>query len=207
MGDIALVQFPFADRAEAKLRPALLISRVPGNYADWLICMITLRTYRQMAGFDELIGMDDPDFTASGLKASSVIRIARLVTVEERLLLARLGSIGPERLQRVRKRLGEWVQEENSAAAERAATLVLERNLALTGEVMLSLLARPELLEQLPENFRLVVLPEQEPDIWLYNLELLRTAEQPAQPLVFARIRQGTGHAQPETSFYAPLAL
>jgi hypothetical protein len=83
---------------------------------------------------------------------------------------------------------------------------VIERNLALTAEAMRALLAQPELLEQLPEDFRLVVLPEQEPDIWLYNLELLRSAEQPAQPVVFARVRQGAGR-QFETSFYAPLAV
>lgn len=83
---------------------------------------------------------------------------------------------------------------------------IAERNLALTGEVMRSLLARPELLEQLPENFRLVVLPEQEPDIWLDNLELLKGAEEPEQPVVFARVRRGAGEAQLETSFYVPLA-
>jgi mRNA interferase MazF len=108
-GDVALVQFPFADMTEAKLRPVLLIGQVSGNYADWLICMISSRTHQHIQGFDELIGTDEPDFRLSGLKVPSVIRIGRLLTVEERLLLAQLGSIGPERLRRIRRRLGQWM--------------------------------------------------------------------------------------------------
>jgi mRNA interferase MazF len=39
-GQIALFRFPRANLSEGKLRPALLLSEVPGPYEDWLICMI-----------------------------------------------------------------------------------------------------------------------------------------------------------------------
>ncbi len=33
-GEIALVQFPFAEMSTAKLRPVLLLKRLPGAYDD-----------------------------------------------------------------------------------------------------------------------------------------------------------------------------
>ena len=50
---------------------------------------------------------------------------------------------------------------------------VVERNLRLTGEIMRYLLNNPHVFNSLPDNFELVVLPEDDPDIRLYNLNLL----------------------------------
>ena len=50
---------------------------------------------------------------------------------------------------------------------------VVERNLWLTGETMRYLLNNPQVFKSLPNNFELVVLPDDEPDIRLYNLDLL----------------------------------
>jgi mRNA interferase MazF len=40
-GQIVLFRFPLADLASGKLRPALMLSRVPGPYEDWLVCMVS----------------------------------------------------------------------------------------------------------------------------------------------------------------------
>ncbi len=40
-GQIILFRFPQADLAQGKPRPALLIGKLPGQYDDWLICMIS----------------------------------------------------------------------------------------------------------------------------------------------------------------------
>ena len=40
-GQIVLFRFPQTDLEEGKLRPALLLNKVPGEYDDWLICMIS----------------------------------------------------------------------------------------------------------------------------------------------------------------------
>ena len=52
-------------------------------------------------------------------------------------------------------------------------TTVVSRNIALTSEVLRSMLEEPEVLDQLPANFELVVLPDDDPELRLYNLELL----------------------------------
>jgi hypothetical protein len=36
---IVLFRFSQTDQTEAKLRPALLPSRLPGHYDDWMICI------------------------------------------------------------------------------------------------------------------------------------------------------------------------
>lgn len=82
---------------------------------------------------------------------------------------------------------------------------VVERNIELTAAVMEELLAKPDLLEQLPPGFRLVVLPEGETDVWLYNLDLLRKNSSPEAPVVIARIAASSQGANNQTSFYAPL--
>lgn len=60
--------------------------------------------------FDEVIKEDDQDFTTSGLKVSSVIRIGRLAVVESNVLLGSTGHIEPERLRRIKARLAQWIQ-------------------------------------------------------------------------------------------------
>jgi len=47
-GQVVLFRFPRTDLGEGKLRPALLLGKLPGEYDDWLICMISsqMRHYR-----------------------------------------------------------------------------------------------------------------------------------------------------------------
>jgi mRNA interferase MazF len=111
VGQIVLFRFPQTDLEEGKLRPALLLGRLPGEYDDWLICMISSQVRHYIPGFDEIVQEDDPDFAESGLKASSVIRIGRLAVVEEEILLGAMGQIALERLERIKRRLAEWLMK------------------------------------------------------------------------------------------------
>jgi mRNA interferase MazF len=108
-GQIVLFRFPQADLEEGKLRPALLLGRLPGEYDDWLICMISSQIRRHVPEFDEIIRQDDPDFAESGLKVSSLLRIGRLAVVEGEILLGAIGQIAPERLERIKRRLAAWL--------------------------------------------------------------------------------------------------
>jgi mRNA interferase MazF len=108
-GQVVLFRFPQADLEEGKLRPALLLRRLPGEYDDWLICMISSQMRHYIPEFDEIIRESDPDFAESGLKTSSVIRIGRLAAVEGEILLGAIGQIAPERLQRIKGHLAEWL--------------------------------------------------------------------------------------------------
>jgi mRNA interferase MazF len=108
-GQIILFRFPQADMEEGKLRPALLLGRLPGEYDDWLICMISSQMRHYVPEFDEIVHEHDVDFAESGLKAPSVIRIGRLAVIEGEILLGAIGQVAPERLKRLRGRLADWL--------------------------------------------------------------------------------------------------
>ena len=87
-------------------------------------------------------------------------------------------------------------------------TNVVERNLALTGDLMRYLLERPQIFNALPDNFELVILPDDDPEIRLYNLDLLDTYGSKDKPIVFARIKSGMKSPTKGStlSLYAPVA-
>lgn len=109
-GDIVLVRFPQADMEQGKLRPALVVALAPGRHDDVLLALITSRPYQEVAAFDEVIDPADDDFRSTRLKVRSVVRLARLVTVDRTVIEAKLGSIAPARLDRVKQRLARWIK-------------------------------------------------------------------------------------------------
>ena len=96
-GQISLCRFPQTNFASSKLRPVLLIAELPGNYDDWLVCMISSQTHQYTPGLDEIINNDSPDFSQSGLKGESVIRTTRTAVVSGNMLVGVLGEISDHR--------------------------------------------------------------------------------------------------------------
>jgi mRNA interferase MazF len=109
-GQVALFRFPQTDLREGKLRPALLLGRLPGPYDDWTVCMTSTQMQHHVDGFDETIQQGDGDWPLSGLKAASVIRIGRLAAVEGGVLVGAIGEIDPERLRRIVAKLTDWLR-------------------------------------------------------------------------------------------------
>jgi len=110
-GVVVLFRFPKVDLAEGKLRPALLLGKLPGGYDDWLTCMISSQMRHYLPNFDEMVQEGDSDFAQSGLKLESVIRVARLAVIEGENLLGEVGKISGERLKRIKTRLADWMLE------------------------------------------------------------------------------------------------
>jgi len=109
-GQVVLFRFPQTDQQAGKLRPALIVRQLPGQYEDWLICMISSRLGQEISGFYEIITSDDSDFRDSGLKLSSLIRISRLAVVNGDILLGRIGQIDSRRLSRIKQKLSQWLK-------------------------------------------------------------------------------------------------
>jgi hypothetical protein len=81
----------------------------------------------------------------------------------------------------------------------------VEKNILLTSEVMRYLQKNPQVFNALPDNFELVILPEDDPEMRLYNLELLDKFASEHKPIVFARIKSRQEAAKP--SFFVPIPL
>lgn len=109
-GQVVLFRFPQTDQQSGKLRPALIVRRLPGRYEDWLICMISSQLSQEIPGFDEIITIDDPDFRDSGLKMASLVRIGRLAVVNTDMLLGQIGRMNDDRLARIKQKLSKWIQ-------------------------------------------------------------------------------------------------
>jgi len=71
-GQIVLFRFPQTNLGVGKRRPALLIASLPSGYDDWLVSMMSSQTHQTIAGIDELVSPNDPDFVQSGLKTFTV---------------------------------------------------------------------------------------------------------------------------------------
>lgn len=109
-GQVVLFRFPQTDLEQGKLRPALVIAGLPGEFDDWLICMISTQTRHYLGGFDELVDEGDNDHLRSGLKAISVIRVGRLAVINAGQLLGTIGEIDAERLERIKTNLANWLK-------------------------------------------------------------------------------------------------
>ncbi len=110
-GSVVLFRFPQTDLKAGKLRPALVIKSIPGEYEDWLICMISSRIYQYNVKLDEIIIPQDSDYQDSGLKIESIIRTSRLAVVEREVLIGKIGKISSERLRSIKDKLGKWIME------------------------------------------------------------------------------------------------
>jgi hypothetical protein len=84
---------------------------------------------------------------------------------------------------------------------------VVERNILLVKEIMEYLLDNPQVFNSLPDKFELVVLPEDDPEMRLYNLDLLDRYGSEDKPIVFARVKVAGDSAaiQDRPSLYAPI--
>lgn len=110
-GQVVLFRFPQTDLSVGKLRPALLISPLPGDYKDWLACMISTKTGQSIVGLDEIMNSHDTDFNQSGLKSESIIRVSRIAVVNENIFSGTIGHISLERIERIKQNLAKWILE------------------------------------------------------------------------------------------------
>jgi mRNA interferase MazF len=89
-----LVPFPFTDLAGSALRPALVLSPAPIG-RDVILAAISSVLRGDSYPTDCVVPNAHPEFATTGLRVTSVLRLHKLVTIEERLVVRRLGRIGP----------------------------------------------------------------------------------------------------------------
>ena len=92
VGDIALAPLPQAN-GQLKNRPVVLLHQLP-PFGDFLVCGISTQLQQCVAGFDERILVNDPEFAATGLKAASLIRLGFLAVLPSSL--SDLGVFDPK---------------------------------------------------------------------------------------------------------------
>jgi mRNA interferase MazF len=108
-GDVVLTAFVQKD-GQIKNRPAIVL-RAMRPFGDLPVCGVSRQLRHRVADFDEIIAPTDADFAASGLTGTSLIRLGFLAVLPAAELLGDIGSISPERHNRLLRRLASYLQE------------------------------------------------------------------------------------------------
>jgi mRNA interferase MazF len=94
-GDIILVPFPFAESADIKVRPAVVIAETADKYADLIVAAIS-SVIPQTSNKNEIIVHPN---SINNLRAISVIKVDRIHTLRRNHKIADLGELDKEELQ------------------------------------------------------------------------------------------------------------
>lgn len=101
-GDVVLIKFPFTDLSGSKNRPALiLISRE----SDVVVSFITSNIFHS-EHWDVALQPNKQN----GLKKTSVIKVAKLATLNKGLVLGKIGHINSSEINQVNEGLSRLFQ-------------------------------------------------------------------------------------------------
>jgi mRNA interferase MazF len=101
-GDIVSIEFPYSDLQGRERRPGLVLS---GDDEDLLLARITTPPAGE-AGDMSLI-----QWIEAGLPKASTVRLAKLATVDRRLVLRRIGRIGAAHASNVLGAFEVWLRD------------------------------------------------------------------------------------------------
>lgn len=101
-GDVVRAPFPYTDRSTRQRHPALIVSHraLPREHGLSRVVMIASAANRGWEADAEIL-----DLAAAGLPAPSVIRTAKIATIDSRDA-ERLGRIAPDPLANLRRQHG-----------------------------------------------------------------------------------------------------
>ena len=101
-GDVVRVPFPYTDGEALQHRPALVVARRGPDEGSSLLLWLLMITSAENRGWAGDVAI--PDATAAGLPAPSVIRCAKIATIDAARAEGR-GRLLPETVTAVRSRL------------------------------------------------------------------------------------------------------
>jgi mRNA interferase MazF len=90
-GKIVLIPFPFTDLTSTKLRPALVLYE---GEKDVVVAFISSRIEKTKPT-DVLINRNHPEFTQTGLKLESSLKLEKIATLSKELIIGEIGEVGP----------------------------------------------------------------------------------------------------------------
>lgn len=101
-GDVVLVRFPFSDRSDAKVRPAVVVG-APHQSQDVFLVPLTSRTGHLLAG--EFV-MND--WKGAGLNIISAVKRG-LFTIHQKLIIKTVGTLSVQDAGELERSLRGWL--------------------------------------------------------------------------------------------------
>ena len=92
---VVLVDFPFSDLSDTKLRPAIILAEV--GRGDLILCQITSNSFADA----KAIEITNAAFVQGSLRQTSFVRPNKIFTGHESLINRRVGIVKDEFLQKI----------------------------------------------------------------------------------------------------------
>lgn len=87
-GTLVLIPFPFTDLSGHKVRPALVLYEQKGG-EDCIVAFISSTAQKKIGIYDIAIAPSKEN----GIKVNSVIKVAKIATLQKKIILGELGKI------------------------------------------------------------------------------------------------------------------
>ena len=95
-GDVILIPFPFSDFKNVKVRPCIVICETKDKFKDIVVSAVCSVIPEKLNINEILLSPDN----SNNLRAKSVIKVDRIVTVKSENLIARIGKLKKENLDK-----------------------------------------------------------------------------------------------------------
>ena len=89
LGDIVVVDYPFSNLVQTKIRPAVFVTITDDRNKDAVLCLISSVVPSKLSKREILL---QPD-TVNNLRAPSVIKVYRVATVQQHKIISRIGKL------------------------------------------------------------------------------------------------------------------
>ncbi len=121
-GTFVLTPFPFSDLTTTKRRPAVIVSST--DESEVIVAFITSQPKKATRPTDLIIEASHPDFTATGLKKDSAIRLHKLCTIEKSIIYGEIGEALETLLREINLRLRIALQLDEPASSGKDAGIL-----------------------------------------------------------------------------------
>ncbi|HSX82538.1 MAG TPA: type II toxin-antitoxin system PemK/MazF family toxin [Candidatus Saccharimonadia bacterium] len=92
-GDVVLIPFPFTDLSTVKQRPAVMLSSTTFNHHHQDVIMVALTSHvPEVLTSDEYL-LNDDEQREAGLPKPSIVKVGKIVTLDQRLIRKQLGRM------------------------------------------------------------------------------------------------------------------
>lgn len=105
-GDIVLTVIPQDE--QQKIRPVLILKILP-KYNDLLVCAVSSQLHQHIPDFDIILENTDQAFASSGLKITSVFRLANLAVLPKEDIIGTIGFLQKELHEKLLKTLADYL--------------------------------------------------------------------------------------------------
>ena len=104
-GDVVLLLFPFTDLTTVKQRPGVVVSADAFNARQHDVVVAAVTSQLPNSPSPEEYRLTDAEQRAAGLPKPSVVKCAKLLTIDQRLIRKPLGRLPPSAVLEVTRRL------------------------------------------------------------------------------------------------------